>query len=271
MIQYPTIDPVIFAIGPLQVRWYGLMYVIGFCATYLLVAYQTKLFKWERLQRFQDNLNLSLILGVLLGGRLGYVCFYNLSYYLDHPAEIFATWQGGMSFHGGALGALLAGVVYCHRVKLDFWRAADLYTVTIPIGLFFGRLGNFINGELFGRQTAVAWAMIFPGGGQLSRHPSQLYEAALEGVGLFIILWAIKSKPWQRSSSCIWPHGVILALFLILYGSFRFIIEFLREPDPQLGLVVFSLTMGQCLCLGMICLGLLLWVWRARALSQQQR
>ena len=220
MLSYPHIDPVIFSLGPLHIRWYGLMYVLGFLAAYLLVRYQAKKFHWQELDAHLDNLNLSIILGVILGGRIGYVLFYNPGYYLQHPLEIFATWQGGMSFHGGCIGVLAAGFLYCRRTGLDYWKGADLYVVTVPIGLGLGRIGNFINGELFGRTTELPWGMVFPGGGPLPRHPSQLYEALLEGVLLFVILWTVKEKTWQQKKA--WPHGTMVVLFLILYGILRF-------------------------------------------------
>ncbi len=192
MITFPQIDPIIFAIGPLQVRWYGLMYVLGFAATLLLVKYQIKRFNFKELDVHFENLNLVLIISLVLGGRLGYVLFYNLPYYYNNPLEILATWQGGMSFHGGMLGLIIGGVIFCRKKGLDFWRAADIYTVTIPIGLGLGRIGNFINGELYGRVTDVAWGMVFPGGGPFPRHPSQLYESFLEGLVLFLVLWLSK-------------------------------------------------------------------------------
>ena len=269
MLEYPSIDPVLLSLGPLQVRWYGLMYVIGFTAAYLLVMHQAKRFRWERMLNHLDNLNLFLILGVVIGGRLGYAFFYNPAYYFSHPLEIPAIWSGGMSFHGGCLGALLAGFLYCRRTGLDFWKAADLYIVTVPVGLFFGRLGNFINGELYGRITNVPWAMVFPQGGPLPRHPSQLYEAILEGLVLFLILWTVKARPWHPARIAGWPHGIMLALFLGLYGSFRFIVEFVREPDPQIGLIGSTFSMGQILCLLMICAGILLWLGRKTATAKQ--
>jgi phosphatidylglycerol:prolipoprotein diacylglycerol transferase len=277
MLTFPTIDPVLFSVGPLQVRWYGLMYVIGFVAAYLLVLRQARRFNCDRLLEGLDNLNLALILGVILGGRLGYVALYNPAYYLAHPLEIPATWAGGMSFHGGCLGALAAGALYCRRAGIDFWKTADLYVVTVPVGLFFGRLGNFINGELFGRVTQVPWGMIFPDGGPLPRHPSQLYEALLEGVLLFAILWSLKAIPWRRPQPRIWPHGSLLALFLLLYGLFRFFVEFFREPDAHLGSLILNLSMGQLLCLLMMIAGASLLRWRqkktapARIKSKQQR
>ncbi len=264
MLTYPHIDPVIISIGPLKIRWYGLMYVLGFIATYLLVRYQASRFRWQAMLDHLDNLNLALILGVILGGRLGYVLFYNLGYYLRHPLEILATWEGGMSFHGGCIGVVAAGLWYCRRHELDFWKAADLYVVTVPIGLGLGRIGNFINGELFGRVTDLPWGMVFPAAGPLPRHPSQLYEAALEGVLLFVILWSLRTRPWSGERARRWPHGAMLALFLILYGVLRFLVEFVRQPDPQLGTLALGLTMGQFLSSAMILAGVLLWLWRAR-------
>ncbi|MBV5317122.1 MAG: prolipoprotein diacylglyceryl transferase [Desulfobulbaceae bacterium] len=265
MLEIPTINPVLFSLGPLQIRWYGLMYVIGFTAAYLLVVHQAKKFVWDRILHKIDDLNLALIIGVIIGGRLGYVFFYNPAHYLSNPIEILAIWSGGMSFHGGCLGALMAGLIYCRRTGLNFWKAADLFVVTVPVGLFFGRLGNFINGELYGRPTEVSWGMIFPGGGPLPRHPSQLYEATLEGIVLFAILWTLKAKPWQQPYSRSWPHGTMLALFLTLYGLFRFLIEFFRQPDPQIGLLFLDFSMGQILCLTMIGAGILLWFVRKTA------
>ena len=265
MIAYPSIDPVLFSMGPIQIRWYGLMYVIGFTTAYLLVLYQAKRLHWREMVDRIDDLFLFLVLGVVIGGRLGYALLYNPDYYLSHPLAIPAIWTGGMSFHGGCLGAILAGFLYCRRAGVNFWKSADLFAVPVPIGLFFGRLGNFINGELFGRITTVHWGMVFPEGGPLPRHPSQLYEAFLEGVILFAVLWAVKAKPWQPASAHRWPHGSILALFLGLYGVSRFAVEFVREPDPQIGLIGSFLSMGQILCLIMITIAVLLWWWRKEA------
>ncbi|MBU1138299.1 MAG: prolipoprotein diacylglyceryl transferase [Proteobacteria bacterium] len=254
---FPSIDPVILSLGPLQVRWYGLMYVLGFTASYLLVQKQIRSFSYKELEAHFENLNLILILSVVLGGRLGYVVFYNFSYYLQHPLEIPATWTGGMSFHGACIGVLLGGWLYVRKKRLDFWRVADLYVVTIPIGLGLGRLGNFINGELYGRTSSLPWAMVFPEGGPQPRHPSQLYEMLLEGLLLFLILWSQKNKPWTDKKG--WPHGSMLCLFLIGYGCFRMIVELFREPDQQLGFVLGFLTMGQLLSGFMILAGSLLW------------
>jgi phosphatidylglycerol:prolipoprotein diacylglycerol transferase len=268
MLEFPQINPVLLAIGPLQIRWYGLMYVLGFAATYGLVIFQAKRLHWRQMLENVDNLNLALIFGVILGGRLGYVLLYNPGYYLANPLEIPATWSGGMSFHGGCLGALLAGFWYCRRKGIDPWKAADLYIVTVPIGLFFGRLGNFINGELYGRVTTVPWAMVFPDAGPLPRHPSQLYEAGLEGIGLFFLLWSLKNKPWKGHDAQ-WPHGTLLALFLSGYGCCRFVVEFFREPDAQLGFIVRHLSMGQLLCALMVVAGIVLWLGRKNALRHR--
>ena len=194
MLPYPDIDPVIFQLGPLQVRWYGLMYVLGFLASYSLVGRQIKQYRLSPLDRHFENLNLVLIVSLVLGARLGYVFFYNPSYYLEHPLEILATWQGGMSFHGALIGLLAGGALFCRATGLPFWQTADVYIVTTPIGLGLGRLGNFINGELFGRVSDLPWAMVFPLGGPLPRHPSQLYEAFLEGLLLFALLWGLKGR-----------------------------------------------------------------------------
>jgi phosphatidylglycerol:prolipoprotein diacylglycerol transferase len=269
MLEYPQINPVIVALGPLQVRWYGLMYVLGFAATYGLVIYQAKRLQWRQMLDHVDNLNLALIIGVILGGRLGYVLLYNPGHYLINPWEIPAIWSGGMSFHGGCLGALLTGFWYCRRKAMDCWKVADLYIVTVPIGLFFGRLGNFINGELYGRITTVPWGMVFPEGGPLPRHPSQLYEAGLEGIGLFLLLWSLKSKAWQQVQTANWPHGTLLALFLGGYGCSRFVVEFFREPDAQLGLIALGFSMGQMLCILMVVGAIGLWLGRKRSVRQR--
>ncbi|MGI9536690.1 MAG: prolipoprotein diacylglyceryl transferase [Desulfocapsaceae bacterium] len=256
MLAYPDIDPVLLQIGPLQVRWYGLMYVLGFAAVYMLVKYQLKQRSFPELQEQFENLNIALIISLIIGGRLGYVLFYNLDYYLAHPWEIPATWSGGMSFHGAAIGLVLGGLWFSRKKKIPFFKAADIYIVTIPIGLGLGRLGNFINGELFGRTTDLPWGMVFPGGGPLPRHPSQLYEAFFEGLFLFALLWSLRQRPYQKNR--LWPHGSLLALFFIGYGLLRFFIEYTREPDAQLGLIG-PFSMGQILCSLMIAAGLLLW------------
>lgn len=253
-MHYPDIDPVLLSLGPVQVRWYGVMYVLGFCASYYLVRKQIERHNDTRLAAQFENLNFLLILSVVLGGRLGYVLFYNLPYYLDHPTEIIATWNGGMSFHGACLTLTIAGAIFCRLRKLPFLKTADFYIVTVPVGLFLGRLGNFINGELFGRVTELPWGMIFPAGGPLPRHPSQLYEAGLEGIVLFLILWFLRNKPYRNERP--WPHGSLLALFFIFYGIFRILVEFVREPDAQLGFLFSTVTMGQLLSFAMILIGI---------------
>ncbi len=259
MLPFPNIDPVIFSIGPLQIRWYGMMYVLGFAATLLLVKHQVKKLGFRDLEIHYENLNLVLIVSLVLGGRIGYVVFYNLPYYLSNPSEILATWQGGMSFHGGMLGLVIGAIVFCRRKGLDFWRVADIYTVTFPIGLGLGRIGNFINAELYGRVTDAPWGMVFPGGGPLPRHPSQLYEALLEGVLLFVILWFLKEKKNPPAS---WPHGYLVAVFMLLYGVFRIAVEFFREPDVHLGFIMAGMTMGQLLSGFMIVVGAALLLFR---------
>jgi len=249
-------DPILVHLGPIAVSWYGLMYVLGFFASYLLVRYQMKRKDFEVTPLEIDNLYFYLILGLVIGARLGYVLFYNLKMYLEDPFEIIAIWHGGMSFHGGLIGVLITGILFAWKNKRSFWKLADLIIVTVPIGLGLGRIGNFINGELYGRVTHVPWGMIFAKGGPLPRHPSQLYESGLEGGVLFLVLWLLKNRNL--------PEGALLAVFLGLYGLFRFIVEFFREPDEQLGFVLGPFTMGQILTAFMI-LGsalLLLYLYR---------
>jgi phosphatidylglycerol:prolipoprotein diacylglycerol transferase len=245
------IDPILISYGPVRVSWYGLMYVFGFSISYFLVLYQIRRKDFGLSKPEIENLFFYLIIGLAVGARLGYVIFYNPGMYLRDPLEIFAIWHGGMSFHGGLIGVLIVGILFSRKNKKSFWRLADLLTVTAPIGLALGRLGNFINGELYGRVTQVPWGMVFPLGGPLPRHPSQLYESALEGFILFAILWRLKDKKI--------PEGGILPLFLIFYGIFRFFIEFLREPDAQLGFVLGPFSMGQVLCFLMILGGAVLY------------
>lgn len=268
MLPYPEIDPVLLHIGPLQLRWYGLMYMIGFTASYYLVKQQLKTFKFKELNDHFENLNIVLILSLIVGARLGYVIFYNLPYYLNHPSAILATWSGGMSFHGGVIGLVIGGALFCYRKDIDFWKTADLCVVTIPIGLGFGRIGNFINAELYGRATDLPWGMVFPGGGEVVRHPSQLYEALFEGALLFTVLWLARKKPWKQQST--WPHGALLALFLIGYGVLRFLVEFTREPDSQIGLILDFITMGQLLSVIMVVAGGLIWVYRTKTMTAEK-
>ncbi len=259
----PYIDPVIFSVGPVAVRWYGLMYVIGFIASYFLVRAQITRYNYNLLEENFDNLNTLLILAVVIGGRLGYVLFYNFSYYLQHPGEILSTWHGGMSFHGACLALIITGVLFCKFKKLDFWKTADIYVATVPIGLGLGRLGNLINSELYGRETTVPWAVIFPQIDNIPRHPSQIYQAVLEGIVLFLLLWYCRNLPWQKRKN--FPHGSILALFLIGYGLLRIFAENFRQPDIQLGFILAQITMGQILSAGMIFAGFFIWGWRIKS------
>ena len=245
------IDPILIEYGPLRVSWYGLMYVFGFLIAYCLVLYQIRRKNFGLSKPEIENLFFYLIIGLAVGARLGYVVFYNLGLYFQDPLEIFAIWHGGMSFHGGLIGLVVVGILFARKNNKSFWKLADLLTVTAPIGLALGRIGNFINGELYGRVTQVPWGMVFPSGGPLPRHPSQLYESALEGFLLFAILWRLKDKKI--------PEGGILPLFLIFYGIFRFFIEFFREPDAQLGFVLGPFSMGQVLCFLMILGGIALY------------
>jgi len=248
MLPYPNIDPVVIAFGPLQIRWYGVMYLLGFLFSYLTVRYQLARQKsWLLTQEQLLDLYFYLVLGLILGARLGYILFYNLREYLQHPWELVAVWHGGMSFHGGMVGVLLAGWWYCRKNKIAFLALGDLIVVTVPIGLGLGRLANFINGELYGRITSVPWGMVFPQGGPMPRHPSQLYEAILEGGVIFCLLWVRKNKK-------AFP-GELVVHFLILYGLFRILIEFFREPDVQIGYLWGLLTMGQLLSGLMILVG----------------
>ena len=248
MINYPCIDPVLIKIGPLSLRWYGLMYLIGFVSSYLLVMHQLRK-KTLKIERSQiDDLYFYLIVGLILGARFGYVLFYNFGFYLSDPLEALAVWHGGMSFHGGLIGTFIAGYIVIKKKGLRFFEVTDLIVPTCPIGIGFGRMGNFINGELFGKTSNVPWAMIFPQGGGMPRHPSQLYEAFFEGLLLFIILWIYKDRKKR--------DGDVFALFLILYGLFRIFCEFFREPDLQLGYIFSMLSMGQILSSCMIAIGL---------------
>jgi phosphatidylglycerol:prolipoprotein diacylglycerol transferase len=247
MLTYPDIKPYIINIGPLQIRWYSMMYLIGFVSSYLLVKYQIRKKNLSIDGKIIEDIYFYIVLGLILGARLGYVLIYNLSEYLRNPLEILAVWHGGMSFHGGLVGALIAGIVIARKRNLNYWLYSDLIIVTVPIGLGLGRIGNFINSELYGRVTDLPWAMVFPGGGNLPRHPSQLYEAFFEGLLLFIFLWFAKDR--------IMVKGRITALFLILYGIMRFSMEFFREPDYQLGFIISILTMGQILSIIMIIAG----------------
>lgn len=251
-MQFPDISPIAFEIGPLAVRWYALAYVAGILlAQWIVVRLNRRLVPPLLTQKAIDDLVLYAVLGIIAGGRLGYILFYNLGHYLDQPLDMLAIWQGGMSFHGGLLGVLGAFWLFTRRYKISWLALMDLFAVAAPIGLFLGRLANFVNGELYGRVTAAPWGVIFPRGGDVPRHPSQLYEAGLEGLLLFIVLslLAFRTQALKRT-------GLLGGLFIMGYGMARFMVEFFREPDAQLGYLVEGLSMGQLLCLPMVLVGL---------------
>ena len=256
MFTHPQFDPILFSLGPLAVRWYGLMYVVGFIAFIILGKKRVRDGLGHGLEvKDVDDMLVYGVIGVILGGRLGYVLFYKPGYYLEHPGEIIQTWSGGMSFHGGFLGVLAAVALFCWLRKRHWLATMDFVAPLVPIGLGAGRLGNFINGELPGRPTDVPWGMWFPqvDPTPLYRHPSQLYQFAMEGLVLFALLWIYSSKPR--------PRGAVSGLFLVGYGTGRFITEFGRQPDDFLGLLRLGLSMGQWLSLPMIAAGLAMMAW----------
>ena len=251
LLYIPAFDVVDFTLGPFAIRWYAVSYLLGLLLGWYYIGVMNK--KQETLTlRCYDNIVVWLILGVIIGGRLGYVLFYNLDYYLHNPSSILAVWQGGMSFHGGLVGVIIAMYVMCLHYQLQFMAIIDMIAIAAPIGLFFGRIANFINAELYGRITDVPWAVIFPGD-PFARHPSQLYEALLEGLVLFTILAFFAFK-----RNCRNMPGKCAGIFLAGYGSARFTVEFFRAPDPYHGLIMDYFTMGQLLCIPMILLGVYL-------------
>jgi phosphatidylglycerol:prolipoprotein diacylglycerol transferase len=256
-IQFPKwITPVFLDLGPIQLRWYGLMYMISFVAGYFLLKRLVKLKKLSLTTDDLYDLLFFLILGVMIGGRIGYVLFYDLGSYLQRPIEILYIWQGGMSFHGGFVGVVLATLFLCWRRGWNFWEISDLVCAGFPIGLGLVRLGNFINGELYGRQTTLPWGVIFPAGGDVARHPSQIYEALLEGLVLFVIVqWLYRKN--------LYPGTVTWAL-IGFYGLFRFLVEFVREPDAHIGFDLGPFTRGQLLTFPMLVVGLAMFAIFAR-------
>ena len=257
MFVHPQFDPVAIAIGPFAIRWYGLMYLVGFVVALLLGRQRASRDPWRKwTAREMDDVLFYGVIGVIIGGRLGYVLFYKLDYYLGHPLEILYIWQGGMSFHGGFLGVLAAMTLFARKTHKPWLGVMDYLAPLVPPGIAAGRLGNFINAELWGRPADVPWATIFPSVDKIPRHPSQLYEFALEGVILFALLWWFSRKPRAL--------GAVSALFLIGYGLARFLVEYTREPDSFLGLLALGFTMGQWLSLPMIAAGAALLWWAQR-------
>jgi len=258
MIQYPDIDPVLVTIGPVSIHWYGIMYLIGFTAVWYLGRIRVKGHRGWTDETLSDLIFYGA-LGVILGGRLGYVLFYNLSSYIENPLNIFHIWEGGMSFHGGLIGVLIAMALFSRKTGLAFFNITDFLAPMVPIGLGAGRIGNFINGELWGRVTDAPWGMVFPdpASGLLPRHPSQIYEALTEGLLLFLVLWLFSRRPR--------PRMAVSGLFLLGYGCLRFLMENYRNPDSQLGFIAFDwLTLGQLLSIPLILAGILLLLFAYR-------
>jgi phosphatidylglycerol---prolipoprotein diacylglyceryl transferase len=262
LLPYPAINPVLIHLGPLAIRWYALAYIVGILAGWV---YARAIIANERfwggpapltLVDFDDFI-IWITLGIILGGRIGYVLFYNLPLFAAHPLQIFELWNGGMSFHGGFLGCTIAIVWFALRRKIPIFSLGDVTTAVTPIGLFLGRIANFINGELWGRPTDVPWAMIFPSGGPVPRHPSQLYEATLEGIVLFVVLYVL-----VRLGALKRP-GVVTGSFALGYGIARVTCEFFREPDPQLGFLWGGLTMGMLLCIPLMLAGIAILAYAA--------
>ncbi|MDZ7891946.1 MAG: prolipoprotein diacylglyceryl transferase [Rhodoferax sp.] len=263
MLIHPQIDPIALQLGPVAVHWYGLTYLVAFGLFLFLGARRLRQPTFAAGQgawSFKDIEDILFlgVMGVVLGGRIGYCLFYKPGYYASHPLEVLYVWQGGMSFHGGMLGVIGAMLWFAHSRKKAFWQVADLVAPCVPTGLASGRVGNFINGELWGRvaDPSLPWGMLFRDGGPLPRHPSQGYQFLLEGVLLFVLLWWYASKPRKQ--------GQVAAAFLLGYGVFRFIAEFFREPDAHLGLLSLGMSMGQWLCVPMILGGAALWLWADR-------
>ena len=266
MLIHPQFDPIALSVGPLAIRWYGLMYLVGFVCFWLLAKRRTQE-AWRGISLdAMENLLFYGILGVILGGRLGYCLFYQPDYYLANPQAIVAVWDGGMSAHGGLLGVIAVMALYAKTHQVSFWTISDFVAPLVPPGLMFGRIGNFINGELWGRLVSgdLPWAMIFPQAmdGGIPRHPSQLYEALGEGLLLFIVLWVVSKKPR--------PAGFVSGLFCLGYGIARFIVEWFREPDAFLGLQAFDLSRGQWLTLPLILLGAGLMAWALKKKTNER-
>ncbi len=249
-IPFPNIDPVLIEIGPFAIRWYALAYIAGLILGWRYVRRLAKAPPRVATTEAIDDFLLWATVGVVLGGRLGYILFYNFDYYVDNPLRALEIWRGGMSFHGGMLGVILAIIMFCRKRQIPLLGFADLIACATPIGLFLGRIANFINAELYGRPTDLPWGVIFPDGGPIARHPSQLYQAFLEGLVLFVVLYMLWRSEWVRMRP-----GVLSGAFLVGYGIFRMIGELFREPDMHIGFLAFGTTMGQWLSLPMVVIG----------------
>jgi len=255
MIILPNINPSIFKIGAFEVRWYSIAYILGIILGWLLILYFNKQSKEKifKTKEFSDDFFVYAILGIIIGGRLGYILFYNLTYYIKNPLQIFAIWQGGMSFHGGLIGTIIAIYLITKKHNINFWKFADMCAIIAPIGLFLGRIANFINMELYGRITNMPWGIVFPNAGNLPRHPSQLYEAFFEGLILFALLFSLAKYTKIRDKV-----GALSGIFLIGYSVSRISIEFFREPDIQIGYIINYLTIGQILSIPILIYGIYL-------------
>ena len=262
MLVHPQFNPIALQLGPVAIHWYGLTYLAAFGLFLWLASLRVALPQFARngwTRRDVEDLLFFGVLGVVIGGRLGYTLFYKPGYYAAHPLEVFAVWKGGMSFHGGLLGVAASMALFARSRKRRFLEVMDLVAPCVPTGLACGRIGNFINGELWGRAAdpSLPWSMVFPqSGSDLPRHPSQLYQFALEGLLLFVLTWFYAKKPR--------PLGQVAAAFTVGYGVFRFIAEYFREPDGFLGLLTFNMSMGQWLCVPMVVVGAAVWLWSAR-------
>lgn len=252
MIEYPNIDPVLIEIGPLAIRWYSIAYVLGIVFGGIYADWLNKKAPVQKNLKVFDDFMMWAIIGIIIGGRFGYVLFYNFEYYIVNITEAMKIWQGGMSFHGGFLGVVVASVIFCKKNKVNLWVLFDLLACAAPIGLLFGRIANFINGELYGRVTDVSWAMVFPAGGPEPRHPSQLYEAFLEGLVLLVVLFFVANYTKLKQMP-----GVLAGIFVSGYAISRIIVENYREPDEHIGFLFMQITTGQALSFPMLAIGLL--------------
>lgn len=257
ILPFPNIDPVALALGPVEIRWYGISYVVGIVLAWLYCRHLVKRYSYKITIKDIDDFIVWATIGIVLGGRLGWVLFYMPEGYFEHFWEIFYLWRPGMSFHGGLIGVILVTILFCYRRALPILSFGDILASSAPIGLFFGRIANFINSELYGRVTDVPWGIVFPTGGSEPRHPSQLYEAALEGAVLFLIIFAIERFTNLRQKL----PGFIFGFFLIWYGLARMVVEIFRQPDEHIGFLFFGTTMGQLLSAPILLAGMLIIVY----------